>query len=103
MSDPFEPLFTDANAQPLRPVRVRATYEAAVRALGEPNAPFDTDKSHVEWHVQTPDGQAEVYDFGDCHDCEPACPFHPAVSPWPVEWHVQGAQPAVEHVRGLLA
>ncbi|RZT75502.1 hypothetical protein EV383_6243 [Pseudonocardia sediminis] len=67
---------------------VTASYAALVREFGEPGAPQDPDKSHVEWHLVSPYvGTVTIYDYGPLHECDE----HWYISlTEPVEWHVGG-------------
>lgn len=89
-----------------RPIYARATYATAVAVLGPAAAPFDDMKEHVGWLVMTDQGPVDVYDYGDCHDCEPGCSRDPRLAPdAPVEWHLkaQSSQAAHEVQAALVA
>lgn len=46
-----------------------ASYDTLSWLLGPQTAPWDSDKTHVEWVVDTPLGALNVYDYGDLHHC----------------------------------
>lgn len=67
---------------------VTASYAALVGEFGDPAAPHDADKSHVEWSLDSPYlGPVTIYDYGDVHDCDGNWYVPMAES---VEWHVGG-------------
>lgn len=60
---PFHPLGLRKRAD------VWASYDTIRALLGAPTSPWDGEKSHAEWMVQTPLGVLNVYDYGDLHHC----------------------------------
>jgi hypothetical protein len=48
---------------------MRASYDTLRHFLGAQTSPWDNEKTHVEWVVDTPLGPLNVYDYGDLHIC----------------------------------
>jgi hypothetical protein len=99
--DRMNPALTGTSLQGL----VEARFAHVLAAFGTPSEPFDPDKTHVEWVIQTPHGVAAIYDYGDCHDCESGCDRDPrnwqTDMPW--SWHIGGHDPGVATwVRAVL-
>lgn len=49
--------------------RASASYDTLRRHLGAPTSPWDNEKTHVEWMVDTPLGPVNVYDYQGLHNC----------------------------------